>query len=247
VLITVPVSHFCEKARWALDHAGLRYREHGYPPLVHKLAVRSRGSRTAPLLVGRQTLRESTDILRFADIECPPGGDTLYPAASGARREMEVLVTRLDLTLGPQVRRWFYSWALADERRLCEWASCGLSPHQRGLLRILLTMITTVIADRLEITERSTAQAREDIDEELQLISTMLADGRRYLGGDSFSAADLTFAALAGPMLCPPGYGGRRLTLPPMPDELAPEILAWRATAAGQLALRLYREHRTRP
>jgi len=32
-----------------------------------------------------------------------------------------------------------------------------------------------------------------------------------------------------------------------MPDELAPEILAWRATAAGQLALRLYREHRTRP
>ena len=27
VLITIPISHFCEKARWALERAGLPYRE----------------------------------------------------------------------------------------------------------------------------------------------------------------------------------------------------------------------------
>lgn len=52
VLITIPISHFCEKARWALDHAGLSYREHGYPPAVHRLAVRRQGSGTATALAG---------------------------------------------------------------------------------------------------------------------------------------------------------------------------------------------------
>jgi glutathione S-transferase len=75
-------------------------------------------------------------------------------------------------------------------------------------------------------------------------LAVPLADGRRYLAGHSFGAADLTFAALCGPVLHPPGYGGTRLTLPPMPDELAPQICAWRATPAGQHALRVYREHR---
>lgn len=246
VLITFPLSLFCEKARWALDYAGLSYREHGYPPLVHKLAVRRHGGRTVPLLVGKQTLRQSTDILSFADRACP-SERALYPAASGARREMEELIATLDRTLGPQARLWFYCWAVSDPRRLYEWACCGLAPHQRGLLRILQTRTATVIATRLDIGERTQEKAGERIDQEFQMVSAKLADGRRYLGGDSFSAADLTFAALAGPLLHPPGYGGTRLTLPPMPEELAPQILAWRATPAGQHALRLYREHRARP
>src|SRR3954453_21766698 len=34
-----------------------------------------------------------------------------------------------------------------------------------------------------------------------------LADGRGYLAGDRFPAADLTFACLAAPALVPPEYG----------------------------------------
>ena len=26
-LLTIPISHYCEKARWALERAGLAYRE----------------------------------------------------------------------------------------------------------------------------------------------------------------------------------------------------------------------------
>lgn len=26
-LLTIPISHYCEKARWALEHAGIPYRE----------------------------------------------------------------------------------------------------------------------------------------------------------------------------------------------------------------------------
>jgi glutathione S-transferase len=246
VLVTFPLSHFCEKARWALDHASLSYSEHGYAPAVHKIAVKSHGSRTVPLLVGEQTLRESTDILRFAD-RAGPRERSIYPAGRAAQQEIEQVIARLDLTLGRQARLWWYSWLVVDPRRLYEWASCGLSSQQRMLLRILSPRIAILIATSLHITKRTRDEARERIDEELCMVSATLADGRRYLGGDTFGAADLTFAALAGLLVCAPGYGGTRLTLPPLPAELAPQILAWRATPAGQLALRLYREHRAPP
>jgi glutathione S-transferase len=246
VLVTFPLSHFCEKARWALDHASLSYSELGYAPALHKIAVQSHGASTVPLLVGEQTLHQSTDILRFAN-RTGSRERSIYPAERAARQEIEELVARLDVTLGPQARLWWYSWLVTDPRRLYEWASRGLSSQQRLLLRILSPRIAMLIATRFCITKRTRDEARERIDEELCMVSAALADGRRYLGGDRFGAADLTFAALAGLLVCAPGYGGARLTLPPLPAELAPQILAWRATPAGQLALRLYREHRVPP
>ena len=242
-LITFPLSHFCEKARWALDHAGVAYRERGYPPAIHKLAVLPRGGATVPLLVGERTLRESTDIVRFAD-GARSRGRPLYPAADGARRETDELVARLDGVLGPEARRWFYAWALAEPRRLRTWGSCGLPRRQRALLSALAVPIAALIAGRLDVDERTGALARDRIDEELDAVSATLADGRRYLAGDGFGAADLTFAALTGPVLLPPGYGGGRFIPPPVPKQLEPQIRAWRATRAGQHALRMYREHR---
>ena len=49
-LITIPLSHFCEKARWGLDRVALRYREEPHAPLLSRLAedARVRGNvRTA--------------------------------------------------------------------------------------------------------------------------------------------------------------------------------------------------------
>jgi glutathione S-transferase len=73
----------------------------------------------------------------------------------------------------------------------------------------------------------------------------VLADGRRYLVGDRFSAADLTFAALAGPMVVPAEY---TVALPQpghaMPHELLRIVERAREHPAGRHALRMFREHR---
>ncbi|HEX3343119.1 MAG TPA: glutathione S-transferase N-terminal domain-containing protein, partial [Polyangiaceae bacterium] len=39
-LLTIPFSHFCEKARWALDHTRVAYREEGHCPGLHRRAVK---------------------------------------------------------------------------------------------------------------------------------------------------------------------------------------------------------------
>ena len=44
-LVTIPISHYCEKARWALDRAGMPYREERHVQGIHRLAARRAGGR----------------------------------------------------------------------------------------------------------------------------------------------------------------------------------------------------------
>ncbi len=51
ILVTIPISHFCEKARWALDRADVQYTERRHVQLLHCVAARrAAGALTAPAL-----------------------------------------------------------------------------------------------------------------------------------------------------------------------------------------------------
>ena len=69
-------------------------------------------------------------------------------------------------------------------------------------------------------------------------------DGRRYLCGDAFTAADLAFAALAAPVIVPPEYGTPLPAPAELPAEMAAGVRAFRAHPAGAFASRLFREER---
>src|SRR4051812_1964097 len=68
-LITIRFSHYCEKARWALDHSGIDYEERSHLPLFAWFPALAGGrKRTVPVLVGDgERLSDSTDILRWVD------------------------------------------------------------------------------------------------------------------------------------------------------------------------------------
>ena len=72
-LVTIPISHYCEKARWALERAGMPYREERHVQLVHRIAARrAGGGLTVPVLVtDRGVLRESSEILDWVDERTP--------------------------------------------------------------------------------------------------------------------------------------------------------------------------------
>jgi glutathione S-transferase len=79
---------------------------------------------------------------------------------------------------------------------------------------------------------------------ELDFVAELLADGRPYLCGARFGAADLTFAALSAAVVVPPVYG-----VPlPQPEVLPADIAAFieqvRAHPAGRYALALFENHR---
>lgn len=52
-LITFGRSHFCEKARWALDWHGIAYDEIGWPPGLHIILAKRCGAKAATLSSAR--------------------------------------------------------------------------------------------------------------------------------------------------------------------------------------------------
>src|SRR5262249_30134198 len=82
--IAMPYSPFSEKARWALDHHAVAYRELGHVPMLGEprlrlVARRPFGRVWAPLLVdGAEVFTDSYEIARHA--EKIGSGTPLFPA-----------------------------------------------------------------------------------------------------------------------------------------------------------------------
>jgi glutathione S-transferase len=75
-------------------------------------------------------------------------------------------------------------------------------------------------------------------------VEELLSDGRKYLTGDRFTAADIMLGANTAPILMPPNSGASSPRIDQIPDELRKITDELRATAAGQFVLRLYQENR---
>ena len=244
--ITVRFSHFCEKARWALDYAGLPYREESHVPIFSWAATYgAKGRRTVPVLVTPQgTLSDSTDILRWVDAQAvaPP----LFPTdASGA--EVAQWEETFDKRVGPAARRLVYFHLMKTPvlvRRLLESAGPG---WEARATRLTFPLLKAMMMRGLRIDAAGAERSQQALNEVLDSVGARLADGRRYLGGERFSAADLTFASLLVPLLLPETLRSSfPLTWDELPGELRALIERVRATPAGQFALRLYAEERTR-
>lgn len=101
----------------------------------------------------------------------------------------------------------------------------------------------------LKISDETAKAAHELILRTFDAVGERLEDGRPYLTGSDFTAADLTFAALAAVAVFPPEYGGGRRgvgfpSLEELPPALKVEVDELRAHPAGAFVLRLYREER---
>jgi glutathione S-transferase len=247
-LVTIPISHFCEKARWALDRAGVDYVEQPYLQFIHILAARrAGGGRTVPVFVTGEgeILPESSAILRWADSQLEPER-RLYPEGDlGA--QAAALEAWLDEGFGPDGRVWMYHQTLPVVKALSPWALAGLPGWQRRIFRMGGPAVEISLRRYLGVNAATSASALERVDGVFDDVARRLSDGRRFLLGDRFTAADLTFAALAAPMLLPAGYGS---PLPPpeaMPDAAAREVRRLRAHPAGVFADRVYGEERGRP
>ncbi len=243
-LLTVPFSHFCEKARWALDYAGLPYREDAYVPGAHVPAVKKVKGKTLPILVTPEgVLHDSTDILRFVDSKAP-ADRKLYPSDPAARREVDDWEELFDTQLGPDSRLVAYHHLLPRPGLLVRLMGQTMTFGQRLLFRALLPLILQrFIRKMYRINDATEEAALRRTREVLAKVGERLADGRRYLVGDRLTAADLTFASLGGPLVAPPEHPVHP-DLTGLPEPLARLKDELRATPAGEFALRLYREHR---
>jgi glutathione S-transferase len=235
-LITIRFSHYCEKARWALDRGRIAYEERSHLPLFAWFPALAGGHhRTVPVLVGDgERLPDSTDILKWVDRRA---GNLHLDDPDVAALEDE-----FDLVLGPASRRLAYYESMKSPERMVDLFTGAAPPWQVTLSRYIQPLMFKTLRYGLRIDEAGVARSRKAIDEIFSRVEARIADGRKYLAGDRFSAADLTFASLAQPILHAPAY--QRFTLPEsqFPPQVRVMVDRYRATAAGKFALRLYEE-----
>jgi glutathione S-transferase len=237
-LITIPISHYCEKARWALDRARVPYRERAHLQVVHWFHVkRAGGGWTAPVLrCGSLALSESADIVRWADER---GGLGLYDSDEAGALERE-----FDSRLGPHGRRWMYDAIRGSSGLVQKYGLTGVPAWERRAVPVAFGLVTRVIDRYLKITPESAAESLGVVRSSFDSVAERLSDGRKFLVGDSFSAADLTFAALSAPMIMPPEYGVPLPSPDEVPAGMAEVVRELRAHPAGGFALEMYRRER---
>lgn len=245
--VTLPISHYCEKVRWALERDAIPFVEEGHAPVVHAFAtmpLTGGKSRTVPILVDenaapRKVLSDSTDCLRHLSEHW--GASWLYAHPDAAAIEDE-----LDQKLGPATRRFAYFYLL-PEPAIVGVLTQLVPSWEAKVARALFPLIRRAMANAMQISPEGAERSLHKLREIMTKYSERLADGRRYLCGDKLTAADLAFAALASPVIFPPGYA--KITLPDvstMPAPLREEVERQRNSRAGQFVWRLYSEERTK-
>jgi glutathione S-transferase len=241
-LITIPISHYCEKARWALERAGLEYAEERHVQGIHRIASRrAGGAGTVPVLVADDAvLRESEAILRYADGHLP-SALRLFPDDP---RPVLALCRELDRGLGPDARRWIYAHMLGRREAMLRVNDQGVPAWEDRALRLLWGPATRWVTRGLGIGPETIRDDGARIGLAFDAIAERLGDGRPHLCGERFTAADLTFACLAAPVLSPPVYGIRLPQPEQLHEPLASEIRRFRAHPAGAYAMRLYESRR---
>ncbi|WP_141733815.1 glutathione S-transferase family protein [Oligoflexus tunisiensis] len=251
-LFTIPFSHYCEKARWALDYSRRPYQERAYLPGLHLTATALRGhGKTVPMLkAGAEHLTDSSDILQFVDRERESGVPGLFGNDDAARSEVLRLEDWLDENLGPSTRLLAYHYLLDSIPTLVQVAGQGYGPLGKLSLGVTMRGLRGGIRKGYRITPDRAAQGEERVRKAFAETDARLA-GSPFLVGSRFTAADLTLAALSGPVLMWPESIHRHdrqiVTQDPielLPDSFKATVQSLRKTPTGQHAQRLYRDWR---
>lgn len=248
-LLTFSVSHFSEKARWALDANGVPYRERPLPLGLHVPYVRWRAPRSSvPVLEhGGDVVQGSSAILDF--LERRLGGVALAaPEQQRARAaELEALADR---AFGGGIVRVLYDALLASPDDMVPlWApdlhDGAPVATQRRLYRAAFPWLRWGIRRTYRIRPDTVRAARERLIAGFDETDRALG-GRPYLLGPRPTRVDVTVAALLAPLCRPREH---MLTWPrEFPPALTELVAVLDRRPTWELVLRMYREHRaTRP
>jgi glutathione S-transferase len=204
VLWHLEISHYNEKARWALDYKGVSHvRRAVTPGLQSFTARRLRAGRTVPILeMNGRAIADSTKIIEEVERQWPE--PPLYPADPEERRRALDLEEYFDEQCGHDARRVLFNDNLAEPKTFVAMFSGADRPRGR-LLEALTPLIAQIVRRRFrlrpEIVEESRAQVRAAFD---KIEADVGPSG--YLVGESFTVADLTAASILGLIVVPPEF-----------------------------------------
>ena len=237
-LYTFAMSHYSEKIRWTLDACDIPYREVCLSPAFHiapALRMGGRRQTTLPIIqADGYSVQDSPRILTW--LQSNRGPLKVMPLSLDiAVRDVE---QRFD-AIGKDVARYLYagSFGVADDHIVKLWTDHA-NALQAAIIRATYPLMRWVFRQKLQIKGARVEKSRHRIEGALDWLDAQLADGRRFLVGDTFTAADITAASLLAPLACPsqhPVYGD-----PAYQEGMKAALQTWRNRPAMAWVRALY-------
>ena len=202
----IAVSHYSEKARWALDYKEVPHKRRAVSvPGLHIPASMwlTRGtSQTFPVLeIDGQRIGDSTEIIAVLEGRFPE--PPLYPEDPEQRRRALELEDFFDEQLGPHLRLLAFHELGKDPERFKAVIERTTPGPLTRLSGGAVAYARTYTGLRFGVKSEQAAEvARGKVIAALDRLDAELGSGD-YLVGDSFSVADLTAASLFFPLVIP--------------------------------------------
>jgi glutathione S-transferase len=245
VLWHIPISHYNEKARWALDYKAIAYELRAPMPGLHRVRAltltRGRHQRLPILDLDGRRVADSTAIIAALEEHTPE--PPLYPADAGELERALALEDHFDEELAPLIRRFMWHHTLGDTDATLAAVAPNAGEARKRVMRLVAPGASRMVRRDFEIDDETAAAALDGIRSAMDRLEAELGS-REYLVGDSFTVADLTAAALFTPLLAP-------AERPWAPKRLAPILMAVReeldARPGGRWVHEIYARHRGAP
>lgn len=235
LLLTLAPSHYCERARWALDRQGIVCDEERLAPGAHVLRVKLLGASATSLpllMLGDGSLCHGSD--RILDWTELGGGD---PA----------IERRLEETTAPLVRQCLYAGLLADSRSgIRDVLLRGTSTCQATFVRLTWPLLRPIMAAGMNARPHLLPGLIAMVERELDWFDQILAERGDHLVAQEFGRADLTAASLMAPLALPQVEPVKSLSAGiRWPRSLAPFLTRWSDRPTLKWVRNMYEVHRT--
>ena len=243
ILYVFNISHYCEKARWALDHFGIAHEVRHVMVGTHRRIAKKLGAKrgSVPFLqTDDGVIAGSSAIIDWCEVQ---NSGKFLSLAGEEPEQVRAVEKRLDDIVGVHVRRFYYSDALInDPASVRPIFSDGLPLWQRAAVTLGWSRIVPIMIKGMDLGLEQGRQSRAVLEAELDWLDGLFADGRPYLFGSQWTRADLTAAALLGPLVAPKEHPMVHAVV--FPKGVSETMQAWAQRPALQFVRKMYAAHR---
>jgi glutathione S-transferase len=238
----IEVSHYNEKARWALDYKNVPHVRRAPMPGVHMAVAlwMTRGkSVTFPLLeLEGERIGDSTRIIERLEQRFPE--PPLYPDDPEQRARALALEEFVDEEVAPHVRLLAWHEAIKDRETFGRFVA-RLGPLGGRAPGVAAALGSAYLRTRFRVDEQGAPEvAKRKIEAGLDRVESELGEDE-YLVGDRFTVADLTAASILYPLVLPPQ--GPQLEIE-FPEPLRRYIDSLRDRPVLDWVAEMFRRHR---
>lgn len=196
------LSHYCEKARWALDYKGLDYERINLVPGPHFFKLKRMASKSSVPVIddGGVLVQDSTDIITYLDekyFQKP-----LTPLEGDLKKEAIDLEEYCDQEIGVHLRRYFYNTLLHDRPLVTSLLLQDGPRYGPVLYAIMFPVVRTLMRRSMNISPESAKRSEKRLMDGIETLNKILSK-RKFLVGESFTRADLSASALTAPLVWP--------------------------------------------